>query len=80
MQSSRTIREGSVGLLILVGLGLFTGLVLWLRGLSLGNRNYQFVVQFSDISGMQVGAPVRYRGVAVGRLIEIRAGTDAVDA
>jgi phospholipid/cholesterol/gamma-HCH transport system substrate-binding protein len=80
MQSSRTIREGSVGLLILVGIGLFGGLALWLRGLSLGNRNYHFVAQFTDIAGMQVGAPVRYRGVAVGRISQIRAGANAVEA
>lgn len=80
MQSSRTIREGSVGLLILVSIGLVAGLVLWVRGLSLGSRNYRFVAQFANIAGMQVGAPVRYRGVAVGRISEIRAGANAVDA
>ncbi|MBD2088476.1 MCE family protein [Microcoleus sp. FACHB-1515] len=80
MQSSRTIREGSVGLLILVSVGLFTGLVLWVRGASFGNRNYHFVAQFANIAGMQVGAQVRYRGVAVGRISEIRPGTNTVDA
>lgn len=79
MQSSRTIREGSVGLLILVTVGLFTGLVLWVRGLNLGSRNYHFVAQFDNIAGLQVGAPVRYRGVTIGRISEIRPATNAVE-
>lgn len=77
---SRTIREGSVGLLILLGLGLFGLLLLWLRGLNLGARSYRFVVEFAAVGGMQAGAPVRYRGVSVGRIIAIRPGANAVEA
>jgi len=69
---SRTIREGSVGLLILLGLGTFGAIVLWLRGLSLGNRSYQVVVNFPSAVGMQTGSSVRYRGVVVGRVQKIR--------
>jgi phospholipid/cholesterol/gamma-HCH transport system substrate-binding protein len=68
---SRTIREGSVGLIILLGLGAFGLLLLWLRGFQLGNRSYSFVVEFRDVAGMQNGAPVRYRGVDVGQVSEI---------
>lgn len=71
---SRTIREGSVGLLILLGLGLFGALVLWLRGLSLGSRSYRFFVDFPDATGMQVGSPVRYRGVNVGKIRALQPG------
>jgi phospholipid/cholesterol/gamma-HCH transport system substrate-binding protein len=69
---SRTIREGSVGLLILLGLGTFGAILLWLRGLSLGNRSYQVVVNFPSAVGMQTGSSVRYRGVVVGRVQKIR--------
>jgi len=70
---SRAIREGSVGLLILVGLGLFTFLVIWLRGFRLGSRTYSFTTTFRDAGGMQVGSAVRYRGVVVGRVKAVQA-------
>ncbi|UBF23741.1 MlaD family protein [Kovacikia minuta CCNUW1] len=76
---SRTIREGSVGLLILLGLGLFAGLILWLRGLSLGTRSYKAIVDFANIAGMEVGAPVRYRGVTVGKITQTRPGPNGVE-
>lgn len=76
---ARAIREGSVGLLILVGVALFGGLVLWLRGLNPGSRNYQVLVTFEDTLGMQEGTTVRYRGVPVGRVIDIRPSSNEVD-
>ncbi len=69
---SRTVREGSVGLLILLGLGALGGILLWLRGLSPGNRSYSVVVDFPSAVGMQTGSSVRYRGVVVGRVQRIR--------
>jgi len=72
---SRTIREGSVGLLILLALGVFGSLLLWLRGLSLGNRSYRAIVEFPNVVGMVEGSPVRYRGVIVGKVRRIRPGT-----
>jgi phospholipid/cholesterol/gamma-HCH transport system substrate-binding protein len=75
---SRTIREGSVGLLILVGLGLFGLLALWIRGLNPGSRSYQAIVEFPNVVGMQAGAPVRYRGVVVGKILSIQPGPNAV--
>ncbi|NEP15581.1 MAG: MCE family protein [Leptolyngbya sp. SIO4C1] len=76
---ARTIREGSVGLLILVGIGLFGLLILWLRGTSFGQRSYTVSASFEDISGMQVGTPVRYRGVPVGQIVAIRPQTNSVE-
>ncbi|HAG83127.1 MAG TPA: MCE family protein [Cyanobacteria bacterium UBA12227] len=76
---SRTIREGSVGLLILVGLAVFVGLVLWIRGLRVGNRSYEFTVGFPNVAGMKEGATVRYRGVDVGKITKINATTNGVD-
>ncbi|MEG5016167.1 MULTISPECIES: MlaD family protein [unclassified Microcoleus] len=76
---SRTVREGSVGFLILVGIGLFGGLVLWLRGVQVGNRSYKFAVEFASAQGMQIGTPIRYRGVAVGKITALQPGSNGVD-
>ncbi|AFZ16216.1 MlaD family protein [Allocoleopsis franciscana] len=77
---SRTVREGSVGLLILVGLAVFVGLVIWIRGQTFGARSYQFIVKFANVAGMKTGAMVRYRGVKVGRITEVTPETNGVNA
>lgn len=75
---SRTIQEGSVGLLILVAIGIFGGAILWLSGVRLGNRGYSFTTEFDDASGMKLGSPVVYRGVNVGRVSEITTSSNGV--
>lgn len=75
----RVLQEGSVGLLILGGVGLLTGLTLWLQGTVWGKKTYSIVVEFPSVSGMQLGAAVRYRGVQVGRITEIQPATNGVD-
>lgn len=76
---ARAIREGSVGLLILIAVGLFGGLVLWLRGLNPGSRSYRATIVFDNTLGMQEGTSVRYRGVPVGQVLSIRPTANAVD-
>ena len=76
---SRTLREGSVGLLVIFGLLLFGGLTLWIRGFTVGNESYKLVVDFPDVNGIQVGDGVRYRGLQVGRVEDIQPGTNGVD-
>ena len=76
---ARAVREGSVGMLILVGVGLFGGLVLWLRGLNPGSRNYDLTVIFEDTLGMQAGTSVQYRGVPVGRVVGINPSSNQVE-
>jgi phospholipid/cholesterol/gamma-HCH transport system substrate-binding protein len=82
---SRTIREGSVGLLVLLGLGLFGGIVLWLRGFNPTHQSYKVTLEFAedrglaDVSGIQPGATVRYRGIPVGRVLEARTTANAVE-
>ncbi|MGF1566469.1 MAG: MlaD family protein [Nodosilinea sp.] len=75
----RAIREGSVGLLILVAVGLFGGLVLWLRGLNPRSTNYRATFVFENTLGMQEGTAVRYRGVPVGRVLRISPATNNVE-
>ena len=76
---TRTVREGSVGLLLLLGVGLFVGLVAWLRGLTLGQQSYDAVVEFANVAGMQEGGAVRYRGVVVGNISQIRPRANGVE-
>lgn len=76
---ARTIREGSVGLLILFGIGLFVGLVLWLRGFNPNSRPYRLIVEFEDAMGIQMGTPVMYRGVPVGRVLAIKPLSNSVE-
>lgn len=78
MQVRRTVREGSVGLLILFGVGLSVAIILWIRGLQLGSRSYQFVIEFASGSGLEVGSPVRFRGVNVGRVVTLEPGPNGV--
>lgn len=76
---TRAVREGSVGLLFLLGLGLFAGLFLWLRGLSIGERTYRAVINFPTVNGLQQGAPVRFRGVNVGKISAVRPKPNGVE-
>ncbi|MEM1170351.1 MAG: MlaD family protein [Cyanobacteria bacterium P01_H01_bin.35] len=76
---SRTTREGSVGLLTLLGIGLFGALILWLRGVELGKRSYKFIVEFESASGIELGTSVKYRGIDVGQVVEIKPGLNGVD-
>jgi phospholipid/cholesterol/gamma-HCH transport system substrate-binding protein len=76
---SRTVREGSVGLMILLGVGIFVGLGMWLRGMNPGNRSFRAVIEFANIGGVQAGSQVRYRGVTVGRIVSIQPGPNGVE-
>ncbi|NJL45477.1 MAG: MCE family protein [Leptolyngbyaceae cyanobacterium SM2_3_12] len=63
---ARAIREGSVGLLILIAVGLFGGLVLWLRGLNPRQSNYRATFVFENTLGMQEGGRCSLSGGAGG--------------
>ena len=57
---SRTLREGSVGLLIIFGILVFGGLALWIKGIKFGDKSYKIIADFPDINGIQLGDGVRY--------------------
>ncbi len=76
---SRTFREGSVGLILLLGLGVFGLIFVWLNRVSAGRNSYKAIVEFVNAGGMQKGAVVRYRGVKVGRISDIRPGLNNVE-
>jgi len=68
----RTIREGTVGLMILVGFLVFGGLLLWVRDIHLGQNTYSIIVEFQDAGGLQLGSIVSFRGIRVGRVTRVR--------
>lgn len=74
----RAMREGSVGLLILLAVALFGGMVLWLRGYNPRRQSYRATFTFTDTLGMQEGTAVRFRGVQVGRVLAIQPGSNQV--
>ncbi|MDR9403124.1 MAG: MlaD family protein [Halothece sp. Uz-M2-17] len=76
---SRTIREGSVGLLILFGFILFGGLFIWLRGFKVGQQSYNITIAFRNANRVIAGSPVRYRGVNVGEVVSINPNANGVD-
>lgn len=76
---SRTLKEGSVGLLIILGVLVFGGLTLWIKGFVFGKQSYQIIADFPDINGITVGDGVRYRGLQVGRVNDIQPSTNGVD-
>ncbi|AFZ23981.1 ABC-type transport system involved in resistance to organic solvents, periplasmic component [Cylindrospermum stagnale PCC 7417] len=77
--SARTLREGSVGLLILLGLGVFGVIILWLNRFTGGSSSYKAIVEFANAGGMQKGAPVRFRGVKVGSITKVQPKPNSVE-
>ena len=75
---SRTLREGSVGLLIIFSVLLFGGVTFWLKGIKFGEEGYEIIADFPDVNGIQVGDAVRYRGLRVGKITSIRPSTNGV--
>ncbi|MGD1918468.1 MAG: MlaD family protein, partial [Pleurocapsa sp.] len=76
---SRTLKEGSVGLMIVGSIVLFSALALWIRGFKFGAKSYTIVADFPDVNGIRLGDGVRYRGLRIGQIEEIKPGTNGVD-
>jgi phospholipid/cholesterol/gamma-HCH transport system substrate-binding protein len=79
MLRSRAGKEGLLGLFALLGLLLFGAIAIWLRGGGLGQKSYKFFVTFGNVSGLQIGSPANYRGVTVGKITNLQAGTNGVE-
>jgi phospholipid/cholesterol/gamma-HCH transport system substrate-binding protein len=76
---SRAVREGSVGLMLIAGLGVFGAIFLWLKGLAPGTQSYNIIAQFAQAPGIQPGGAVRFRGIRVGKIAKIEAGVNGVE-
>lgn len=79
MLRARIIREGSVGLIALAGIAVFGSIFLWLRGISFRDRSYEIIGEFPNVNGIQIGDSVRYRGLKIGRIRDIKPGSNGVD-
>ncbi|WP_071525309.1 MlaD family protein [Spirulina subsalsa] len=75
---TRLMREGALGLFILMGLIAFGGFSLWLRRLTIGQDSYRVNVRFDNSNGMNIGGAVRYRGVKVGSITRIVPTTNGI--
>jgi paraquat-inducible protein B len=61
-----------IGSFVLVGLALIVASILWLSGNSLFKKQLDVMIYYkTNVSGLYVGAPVNFRGVAVGQVEEI---------
>ena len=61
-----------VGMLVVVGAALGIGFILFLTSGGFGSRQVVFETYVREsVAGLEVGAPVRFRGVAVGRVTEL---------
>lgn len=62
-----------VGAFVLVLTGALIGIAVWLAGVDLGRSSTRYLIYFEgDVTGLGVGGPVRYRGVPVGSVRDIR--------
>lgn len=61
-----------IGSFVIVGLALVVAGTLWLSGNTLFKKQLEVMIYFkSGVTGLYVGAPVNFRGVAVGQVEEI---------
>lgn len=79
---SRTTLDLWVGLFVLIGAAALLFLALRVGNLSSANfaETYSIRVQFDNIGGLKVRAPVKSAGVVVGRVSDIRLNTESYRA
>lgn len=62
-----------VGVFVILGLVAAVGFSLWLVGMPKGQNRVLYTVYFTDpVSGLKEGASVQYRGVDVGKVLDVR--------
>ena len=79
MLRSRSLKEGSLGLLIIAGIVIFGGISIWLRGFQFGQNKYQIIAQFPKVNGTAVGDPIRFRGLKIGNIKDIKPKANGVE-
>lgn len=60
-----------VGLLVIAGIGLVIGLIWFFGGARLAHGQLYESYFRESVQGLEIGAPVKYRGVTVGRVTEL---------
>ncbi len=72
--------EAKVGAITLAGLVLLVGMIVYLSGMSFGDKGYQVQAVFGQVSGLKPGNLVRYAGVEIGKVAEVRVLPEGVAA
>jgi len=74
----RSFRDAIVGFSLLGGLIVFSGAILWLKGLRLESNSWKITASFKDASGLAEMSPVTYRGIIVGSVKKISVNPESV--
>lgn len=62
-----------VGLFVIIGFTAMIGFAIWLAGSKDENQTARYTVYFTDpVSGLNEGASVQYRGVDVGKVLDVK--------
>lgn len=72
--------EAKVGAITLAGLALLVGMIIYLSGMSFSDKGYPVQAMFGQVSGLKPGNLVRYAGVEVGKVSDVRVLPEAVVA
>lgn len=66
-----------VGIFLIAGFLLFNGALIWIGAARLFERNAPYVTYFGDsVQGLSVGSAVKFRGVPLGHVTQIRVAPD----
>lgn len=69
-----------LGVFVLTGAALFVGAVVALAGLRMGKRRDHYKIRFvEDVSGLEVNAPVKYHGLRVGNIEDMKIAKGGVE-
>lgn len=71
--------EAKVGAVSLLGLLLFGFMIVYLGGVSFGEKGYPLQAVFSEVGGLKEGNVVRYAGVDVGRVERVQTSDQGVE-
>ena len=60
-----------VGIIVILGLALLVGMLVYLTHYGVGWRSKEFYIAFEDARGILAGAPVRLAGVEIGKVTDV---------
>ena len=68
----RSVRDAFVGFSLIGGIIVFSGSLLWLRGIKFSSNSWTITANFKDASGLSEMSPVSHRGILVGSVKKIK--------
>ena len=71
--------EVKVGAFTLCGAAILAGMITFMGAFSLGRDGYELYINYPQVSGLMPGNMVRYAGVQVGNVREIKVGPQGVE-